>query len=380
MELIPWYSNEENKVYDGDIIPLPRWCKKHFNSKCDRFYRSLKDKEGFKVCPYGFTAYVKKIGTTNIIYTGLLVDKYYIIKLIKQKIANDKNRFKYSEEEFYDLLEKTLRYNEMTFDLKNEIESLKKQLDKKSSDLKEHILLTTNTLHEVRSLNKTLKSQSEDILQTTSKYIIKDENDYFGFRIKNINATTNLLTVRLQSYDILSDSSYASVLPSKEIFVYNKFYKTKQLLSTFFHENNIKFNFIGNSYSTTYGSDLFELLPYLAYENFIKYSLPNKYITTSFSETSSDVLVKIEGYGPQLGDEEIGSIFEKGFRGKSALVSSIPGSGIGLHLCKIICDMYGFSISATSDRSVFKTINKTKYSKFELTFTFKICSKKLEAS
>lgn len=376
MELIPYFDQESNEIQDGDFLPLPNWCKKHFGRICLQHYESAKTKSGFSTCPYGFSTFTQEVGTTNVIFTGLMIRDHYLKKKVKPKIKAEENINEISETQFLKLREKSIDYNNKNYDLKSKLNELSLSIDRVRREKQYLLELTNNTLHEIRGLNKTLKSQAEDIIATQNRYVLQDDNDFFGFRIKNINATSNLISTRLSTFDLINNPDFIDTTPSRSICVHNKFYKTKQLLSTFFYTRKIKFELNGVSYSEIFASDLFEILPFIIYENFIKYSLEESKIVTEFHETNENIEVRIFGIGPILSEQESKLLFQNGFRGNNAKKMGVSGSGIGFYIAKIICDLYTINIDVKSSQIVQKMVDSIPFSSFEVYLTLPIHNKK----
>ncbi|MBZ5498092.1 MAG: HAMP domain-containing histidine kinase [Acidobacteriia bacterium] len=84
-------------------------------------------------------------------------------------------------------------------------------------------------------------------------------------------------------------------------------------------------------------------------DNAVKYSGERKQVTVSVSQSngSVDLAVKDEGLG--IPEAERQRIFEKFFRGSSASVKRIRGSGIGLSLTKQVAEMHGGEIRVESE-------------------------------
>jgi two-component system, OmpR family, phosphate regulon sensor histidine kinase PhoR len=84
-------------------------------------------------------------------------------------------------------------------------------------------------------------------------------------------------------------------------------------------------------------------------DNAIKYSGEQKRVTVSVSQDhgSIDLAVKDEGSG--IPEAERQKIFEKFFRGSSATVKKIRGSGIGLSITKQVAEMHGGEICLQSE-------------------------------
>ena len=80
--------------------------------------------------------------------------------------------------------------------------------------------------------------------------------------------------------------------------------------------------------------------------NAVKYRAPQQPILHIFTERSGDqVLLSIADNGIGIPESDLPRIFEKGFTGQNGRHSS---TGIGLYLCKRLCDKLGIGLSASS--------------------------------
>lgn len=84
--------------------------------------------------------------------------------------------------------------------------------------------------------------------------------------------------------------------------------------------------------------------------NAVKYRTETPYIKFSTEKQSDQVLFLIEDNGIGIVEADLLRIFEKGFTGQNG--RNIPSStGMGLYLCKQLCDKLGIGISVASDTS-----------------------------
>lgn len=375
MEIIPYFNKTNNKLEDGDVIKTLSWCCKYFNEKCIGYYTSINE-NGFHMCPYGFTSYNKKIGQTNVIYTSLVVSNHVNRKQVKLKLKNEEAVYKFSEKHFLDLVEKSILYNNKYFAYEDKERFLIQKINEINAENADHKNHIYNTLHDIRSLNKTLSSQSDDLLAVVKKYLKSDsENDYFKNNIHSILAISGFIATRLASIDILVNSATElnkSIMKSSGI--YNKIFKCKQILSTFYKDTNVHFILSGESYSWARINDLFEICPYLILENYQKYSPKNTNVNINFYEDNDYIYIVIENEGPKHNEEEVKQIFNLGYRNKN--IKNKPGNGVGLYIVKVIFDYLHFDIQAESDNKIARVILNVEYSIFRLKIRIPIDKKK----
>lgn len=76
-------------------------------------------------------------------------------------------------------------------------------------------------------------------------------------------------------------------------------------------------------------------------ENAIKYSPEETQIRISTQETDGFVCIQIQDQGGGIPEDEIPYVFSQFFRSKNAKISTIKGSGLGLHLAKYFTELHG---------------------------------------
>jgi signal transduction histidine kinase len=77
------------------------------------------------------------------------------------------------------------------------------------------------------------------------------------------------------------------------------------------------------------------------FDNAVKYSDPGTTIeiTTRVQKKTKMLLVEVRNIGLGFTSEEIPRLFDAGFRGEEAKNKVASGTGLGLHICKLIIDL-----------------------------------------
>lgn len=88
-------------------------------------------------------------------------------------------------------------------------------------------------------------------------------------------------------------------------------------------------------------------------QNSIKYMKKdeNKEIEIYSEQGKEKVILYIKDNGIGIKEEEIARAFEKGFTGTNGRISNKKSTGIGLYLCKKLCDKLGISIKLDSEEN-----------------------------
>ena len=86
-------------------------------------------------------------------------------------------------------------------------------------------------------------------------------------------------------------------------------------------------------------------------QNAIKYSKEgDKKIKISSQEKNDKVILYIKDNGIGIKKGEITRVFERGFTGENGRITSQKSTGIGLYLCKKLCDKLGLGIELNSEK------------------------------
>ncbi len=88
-------------------------------------------------------------------------------------------------------------------------------------------------------------------------------------------------------------------------------------------------------------------------QNSIKYSNDNdKQIEIFAKENKDNVILYIRDNGIGISKSDVDRVFEKGFTGENGRKSGKKSTGIGLYLCKKLCDKLGLEIELNSTQNV----------------------------
>jgi K+-sensing histidine kinase KdpD len=151
--------------------------------------------------------------------------------------------------------------------------------------------------------------------------------------------------------------------------LHGKFYKASISFKRIAKNKQVSLNIQGKSDALLDMYPVIDILPYLLFDNAIKYSPKNSSVVVEVSEDVHFVNLTISSAGPTLDEDEETKLFNKGFRGKRAIELGIQGSGRGLALAKHICDLHGATIKANIEKKPI-TLQGILYSQFEIQLRF----------
>lgn len=88
-------------------------------------------------------------------------------------------------------------------------------------------------------------------------------------------------------------------------------------------------------------------------QNSIKYSKNEDRKIEMYSVSNSDnVILHIKDNGIGISSKDIGRVFEKSFTGENGRIINKKSTGIGLYLCKKLCDKLGLGIEISSEKDI----------------------------
>ena len=91
--------------------------------------------------------------------------------------------------------------------------------------------------------------------------------------------------------------------------------------------------------------------------NAVNFSIPNEGKVSIYSKVNeNNIILTIEDNGVGINEKDIDSVFEKGFTGENGRKFG-KSTGIGLYLCKKLCDKLGIGISLNSKENIGTKVN-----------------------
>ena len=311
--IYPHYDLIKGKLVAGSVYSCPNICAQG-KERCHRYYEGLST-DGLYTCPYGFSTVVKG----EIIVSGIGIVGY----CDKQKIK--KNGYT------------------SNFLLKQEICEIVNLITEKSnteSSFKVTEGLVLELFHDVRKVNGTAKNNCEELLDSI------DESNPIRKGLLNILDASNLISQRLDYYQFVVNPNASMRFEKNSI--YRIFEKCIQSLKNTTLPRYITFN-LGKCRRGVEGQRIISLVPFIIFDNALKYAPDHSEISVGFTEKNNECTVTVTSLGPKVEATELDLIFKSGYRGIHAVKHShVTGAGLGLSIVKDICDRHGFSVFAQS--------------------------------
>ncbi|WP_296177781.1 sensor histidine kinase KdpD [uncultured Brevundimonas sp.] len=200
-------------------------------------------------------------------------------------------------------------------------------------------------IHDLRGLSSAIYNSA---LQAESA--IKEARTYdAGQQVKSVLAWQGMLKMRTDALDFVGNP--ATVISDAHIPAYRKIHKVVRCFQATVEQQNKSIEIFGASFKRLYGPNIFELMPYTLLDNAIKYSPPGETIRVGIQD-GPPFSFCVESLGPRIAPEELAEIFNKGGRGREAVASGVPGSGVGLHMLqRIVDERFGGKISVSQSET-----------------------------
>lgn len=224
-------------------------------------------------------------------------------------------------------------------------------------------------MHEMRRLNTEISSACDDL----SKQIKNNSLEKITEGIETIFYTSGLISSRLTFADFEINPQSISRQTKLSTVVYKKFDKARRLLSKAAREKSIEIKFEGNSYNEFNVLPAFELVPFVLLDNAIKYSAVKQEVVVSFQDNPNQncrTIVTIKSVGPIVFASESENLVERGFRGKNAISSTLPGEGIGLFLANSLMKLAKGKLNINASEHPLFTFDGISYANFVVSLEF----------
>ena len=364
----PHKVSSDGELKNGSLFQIPSFCSQHCNSnECKKHYLDLSNShQTFKVCPFGFGSSIISLDeTTTVVLTCLNVESLTKKKFVLKKLKERDFLPRLSLSQYNSIVE-----NSKKLFFENKTSNVKLlELEKSQEQVGNQKVLLENTLHELRKINAQLKSAVELF---TAEYN-KDRGNFELLKnlCTDIYATSNLLSIRFDTYDLEVNPNLNMSVVKSEIPIYKRIEKIYKCLSNRLNKRQVRLRLEGNSYKKFYASNVIEIALFIIIENATKYAMPNTDIIIKFDEDDERLKVKFINWGIRPSPNEIQHLTERGFRSQIVLnTKSYEGRGIGLYLFKRICEneYVAQKITIGSD---FKAFEGYMYAPFIVEMTLK---------
>ena len=201
--------------------------------------------------------------------------------------------------------------------------------------------------HDLKTPISTIKAYGEGLRDGVAR-TPKLQEDYVNIIISK----TNLLTDMINELLIISNAQLNQLeINRQEVYFVEYFRNVIKELEIYVNQNSIAFNYEIKTPDIIVNIDtkrITEVL-YNIVDNSIKYIGDKEgRIEISAEREDKNVLIKIRDNGIGISPDDIPHVFDKFYRAEKSRSSRIPGSGLGLSICKYIIDQHNGEIYCKS--------------------------------
>ena len=202
----------------------------------------------------------------------------------------------------------------------------------------------------------------------SAKLILENDDSNLSSRINYEMKRVEGFIEQVLYYARSSDVSKDYII--KEFSLRNVVMKVVKSNSRDFINKNIKLNIKEIEGSIFSDAKWVEFIINQIIINAVKFSIANKGEVSIFSKINeNNIILTIEDKGVGIGEKDIDRVFEKGFTGENGRKFG-KSTGIGLYLCKKLCDKLGIGISLSSKEGLGTRVNivfpQGKFSNFKI--------------
>lgn len=312
------------ELRDGSFLKQPRVCRNCPDHRCRELY--AEDVE-FKpsACYRGMGIALLAIGTGKIVVTGLLLpgSEAKVPRRVKKEMA----AYQISHEQLKD-------WRTVSSELiRSADERIRNTID-----------TSLGMLHDVQTSVSTILRNAEAFISQQPGSNQDERVESLPPAAKALIKSTELLDARLAMMPLLTNPQSARFGKRHATPIYRLVDRLVRILRSTASQRNIDLRITGSSRNTPLTFDSFETVPLVLLENAIKYSQPRQVVEVDVNDVGRGIEVRISSFSPVIPPAERAHLFERGFRGSKATVVASQGSGLGLHLGKIVADAHGFEI------------------------------------
>ncbi len=226
------------------------------------------------------------------------------------------------------------------------INELAKELDSVSILKRD---FTKNFSHEFKTPIASIKGYTELLLE--DKHLTDEErNKYYAIIVEQTEFLSNLANSTL----LLSNLESSNIVIDKvDLYIDEQIEEIALLSYSEVETKNIEVDIDLDHWVVNASKDLFQDLWMNLINNAIKYTKVDGHIKIRDEEDESEIRVSILDDGVGISEEALPHIFETYYQERQP--GSNKGIGLGLSICKQICDAFGWSIEAKSKKGMGST-------------------------
>jgi len=196
------------------------------------------------------------------------------------------------------------------------------------------------TLHDVKTAVNLVYRNAEALVQKYPGSTFDERVEGTEPELKSLLKSVGLLTTRFITSSIVANPESVRHGKKRPCPVYKVFHKMVRLFQEVANRKHVHIQMSGASFKTPQVYDSFEALALVLVDNAIKYSESGQQVTVTVDDQGDGVYVSVESHGHTIAQDEQERVFEKGYRTSEAIRSVRDGSGLGLHIARLIADAH----------------------------------------
>lgn len=229
--------------------------------------------------------------------------------------------------------------------MKKSSKSMRDEINKVTNQRKDYKEYIEQWIHEVKTPISSIKLIEENNRTSTSRAVLQE--------LENIDRYVEQALFYARSEEVEKDYLIKEI--SLDECVNKVIIRNKQI----FILNNIDIELDGLEQSVYSDNKWLEFIINQIIVNSIKYrkdEFPKIKIYTNKVKNGIELIIEDNGIG--IPESEINRVFQKGFTGNKGRVNN-KSTGIGLYLCKKLCDKLGLLINIESEESLYTIVKIT---------------------
>ncbi|MBI1887793.1 MAG: sensor histidine kinase [Nitrosomonadales bacterium] len=328
---LPWPVSVKEGIFDGHNMHQSSVCQKKCGNTpaCTTTFAGM----GEGLCTFGMSYFQVKV-------------KECLVTIFGVRSLNNPNT---SKPHLKDALKGRLVNTQQVQDWANKTASLLTAIDGEFLRRQSELL---DPLHDSIRLGRQIESIANRLVTTDTSRSLEEQVDQAPPDLKSLVKAAGLLTDSFDLLTIYFNPAAASFGRKSYISLHGLLRKLVSILSNpdYSEENGqpVRIFLNGECRRNVSVYESFKLVPFALISNAVKYTTDGK-VHVSLVDRAGVIEVSVTSIGPLIEPEELELIFTRRFRGKWAKKMA-TGSGVGLHLAKIVADANGFAIHVTSSR------------------------------
>jgi signal transduction histidine kinase len=208
-----------------------------------------------------------------------------------------------------------------------------------------------HALHEVRSINQTIKATMERLCENSAH---GDPENATPDLLRAWKAS-ELISLHFDSLDLLTNPVLSEVRPRRTVIFYKIVDKITRIYRPQAEKHEVIVKLLGESYSSAVvDPSTIHIIPSVFISNAVKYSPRSRAVEIrvmeGFRDNRRTVGFEVASLGPSATGQESARMFRQKGRGMLASQKA-QGSGVGLLIAKTVSDQHAGFISAKQDPS-----------------------------